>query len=65
MTNAQLHAAILSLPPDLKRQVENFIEFLLSKPGGQFRKRQLGCAKGLIEIAPDFDDPLSDFKEFM
>ncbi|MBV9468464.1 MAG: DUF2281 domain-containing protein [Abitibacteriaceae bacterium] len=29
------------------------------------RKRQFGSAKGLIAMAPDFDAPLEDFKEYM
>ena len=29
------------------------------------RKRQFGSAKGLISMAPDFDEPLQDFKEYM
>ena len=29
------------------------------------RKRQFGSAKGLITMAPDFDEPLEDFKEYM
>lgn len=29
------------------------------------RKRQFGSAKGLISMAPDFDAPLEDFKEYM
>ena len=29
------------------------------------RKRQFGSAKGLISMAPDFDEPLEDFKEYM
>ena len=27
-------------------------------------QRQLGTARGLIEMAPDFDDPLPDFDEY-
>lgn len=27
--------------------------------------RQPGSAKGLIQMADDFDDPLEDFKEYM
>jgi len=30
----------------------------------QKRKRQFGSAKGLISMAPDFDEPLKDFKEY-
>jgi prevent-host-death family protein len=29
------------------------------------RKRQFGSAKGLISMAPDFDEPLNEFKEYM
>lgn len=29
------------------------------------RKRHFGSAKGLISMAPDFDAPLDDFKEYM
>ncbi len=29
------------------------------------RKRQFGSAKGLISMAPGFDEPLEDFKEYM
>ncbi len=28
------------------------------------RDRKLGSAKGKIQIAPDFDQPLDDFKEY-
>ncbi len=29
------------------------------------RKRQFGSAKGLISMAPGFDEPLQDFTEYM
>ena len=29
------------------------------------RKRHFGSAHGLISMAPDFDEPLDDFKEYM
>ena len=32
---------------------------------GKRRKRHFGSAKGLISMAPDFDEPLDDFKEYM
>lgn len=28
------------------------------------RKRQFGSARGLISMAPDFDEPLDEFKEY-
>lgn len=32
---------------------------------GAKRRRQFGSAKGLITMAHDFDEPLSDFNEYM
>ncbi|MFQ5633664.1 MAG: type II toxin-antitoxin system Phd/YefM family antitoxin [bacterium] len=32
---------------------------------GKKQKRKLGSAKGQICVAPDFDAPLEDFKEYM
>jgi antitoxin (DNA-binding transcriptional repressor) of toxin-antitoxin stability system len=29
------------------------------------KRRQRGSAKGQIEMSPDFDEPLKDFKEYM
>jgi antitoxin (DNA-binding transcriptional repressor) of toxin-antitoxin stability system len=29
------------------------------------RKRQFGSARGLISMAPNFDEPLDDFREYM
>lgn len=29
------------------------------------RQRQFGSARGLIEMADDFDEPLPDFQEYM
>lgn len=29
------------------------------------KKRRLGSAKGLFKIAPDFNEPLDDFKEYL
>lgn len=61
MTDAQLYSAIMALPPDLKGEAMEFIEFLRSKTKPQLNSRQLGCAKGLIELALDFDEPLDSF----
>lgn len=60
-----------NLPSDLKKEVEDFIEFLLEKKkkaeetNTSKRKRIAGTMKGLITISPDFDEPLEDFKEYM
>ncbi|MCG3158552.1 MAG: hypothetical protein DKINENOH_05196 [bacterium] len=36
-----------------------------AEPPSPAKRIQAGSAKGLIEIAADFDAPLEDFKEFM
>jgi hypothetical protein len=67
MTDLQLYTQISSLPADLKKEVSDFVEFLKqkAKPKTRLKKRQLGVAKGLIVMSPDFDAPLDDFKEYM
>jgi Protein of unknown function (DUF2281) len=67
MTDFQLYAQISALPADLKKEVSDFVEFLKqkAKPKTKLKKRQLGVAKGLITMSPDFDEPLEDFKEYM
>ena len=67
MTDLQLYTQISSLPADLKKEVSDFVEFLKqkAKPKTRLKKRQLGAAKGLIGMSPDFDAPLDDFKEYM
>jgi uncharacterized protein DUF2281 len=67
MTDLQLYTQISSLPADLKKEVSDFVEFLKqkAKPKTRLKKRQLGAAKGLILMSPDFDEPLEDFKEYM
>lgn len=67
MEHAHLYTKINSLPKDLKSQVSDFIDFLLSKKKETSHKKKpvFGCAKGQIYISPDFDEPLEDFKEYM
>lgn len=68
MSTADLFVKIQSLPEDLQKQVQDFVEFLLQrkkiapKAG---KKRVAGLMKGQIHIADDFDAPLDDFKEYM
>lgn len=67
MEFTHIYTKLNYLPPDLKLQVIDFIDFLLSKKKKQIKKKspEFGCAKGQIFISPDFDDPLDDFKEYM
>ncbi|HNA34618.1 MAG TPA: DUF2281 domain-containing protein [Flavobacteriales bacterium] len=62
-----------SLPEDVRRQVLDFIDFLMlrpdrtrKEPAKQNGKKPIsGLLKGKIRIADDFDAPLDDFKEYM
>ena len=65
MTDAELYEQIMSLPPDLRKEASDFIASLKIRSMNRPKERQLGCAKGLISIAPDFDEPLEDFKDYM
>lgn len=67
MTELQLYIKINRLPDDMKKEVSDFIDFLLSKRGKAKKSKQpvYGCASGEILLSPDFDAPLDDFKEYM
>jgi hypothetical protein len=67
MEQAQLYSKISVLPTDLQAEVNDFVDFLLSKKkkDSKTKKPIFGCAKGEIHITPDFDEPLEDFKEYM
>ncbi len=67
MEQIQLYKKIIHLPENLKSEVNDFVDFLLSKNKKKdtLRQPKFGCAKGLIYISPDFDEPLNDFKEYM
>ena len=69
MSSADLFVKIESLPEDLRKQVIDFVEFLLArgkKPEPLKKKKRIaGLMKGQIHIAEDFDAPLDDFKEYM
>lgn len=68
MTDLQLYNKLASLPDDLKKEAEDFIDLLVEKtkkvkPG---KKAPIpGLAKGLIKMKEGFDDPLEDFKDYM
>lgn len=56
------------LPEQLKQEVLHYVEFLQAKYNAQNRKpkkRKAGSAEGKFKLAPDFDEPLEDFKEYM
>ena len=68
MTDFQLLTKISTLPPDLKKEVEDFVDFLKSKTSNtkpKKTKRLLGKGKGTAVIKENFDDPIEDFKDYM
>ncbi|HRN37832.1 MAG TPA: DUF2281 domain-containing protein [Flavobacteriales bacterium] len=69
MSTADLFVKIESLPTELRKELIDFLEFLLqrNKPRkeGPRRGGVPGLAKGRIVIADDFDAPLDDFKPYM
>ena len=67
MNSLSLYTKLETLPQELKQEVSDFIDFLIKKQAAARQKLvpQFGSAKGKIEMAPDFDAPLDDFKEYM
>lgn len=67
MTDLRLYSELSALPPDLKKEVQDFIAFLKTKAREQNtnKQREFGAAKGFFEMHNDFDEPLDDFKDYM
>jgi hypothetical protein len=53
------------LPEPAQLAVLNFVEKLSENTIAQTKVPKAGSAKGLIQIKPDFDQPLEDFKPYM
>jgi hypothetical protein len=69
MTNAELvYEHLKKLPESAVAEVLDFVELLEQKqrPEGEAAKapRQPGSARGQVWMAPDFDAPLEDFKDY-
>ena len=60
MTDLQLYTKLSSLPPTLRAEVNDFVDFLLSKKkkAVKTKKPKFGYAKGQFKMLPDFDEPL-------
>jgi hypothetical protein len=67
MTDLKLYTELSTLPTDLKKEVQDFIEFLKARVKKQnpIKQRKFGAAKGFFTMHNDFDEPLEDFKEYM
>jgi len=59
MNTQQLVHDVEVLPPELQKQVVDFVSFLKKQQVG-IRKRTIGEYKGKIHISDDFDAPLGD-----
>lgn len=67
MDNVSLYSKINSLPKNLQKEVQDFVEFLqtkIKKESGN-KPRAFGCLKGKIKMAEDFDAPMEDFNDYM
>lgn len=70
MDNVLLYSKLASLPENMKSEVSDFIDFLMTKARKEKKtnvqaKPQFGSAKGMFKMNADFDEPLDDFKEYM
>lgn len=76
MTDQLVLLQLKQLPEELKKEVLDFIGYLFSKyqlleknkmiQGPlQRNKPAFGCGAVKVVMAPDFDAPLADFKEYM
>ena len=71
MNDALYNSKYSSLPDELKKQVNDFIDALLlkNKKSKKEKKKKegpkYGFAKGMFKMSKDFDEPLDDFKDYM
>lgn len=54
----------IQLPPEYVDQDLRITVCALAELPPAQAKRQLGWMKGPLELSPDFDEPLDDFREF-
>jgi len=66
MKQSKLYSTFESLPPNLKKEVNDFVDFLLSNYKPEAKKpAKFGSAKGKIKMSTDFDGPIDDFEGYM
>lgn len=70
MTEKLILSEMYQLPENLKLEVLHFIAFLKQEYTSQkvekkVGERIFGKSKGKYKLAPDFDAPIDDFKEYM
>ena len=68
MNETEFFQEFHTLSPFLKKEVEDFTQFLKTKYAAvlpQKKERKFGYAKGFFTMMPDFDEPLEDLKDYM
>ncbi len=68
MTDIDIYIKLTTLPDEMKKEVDDFVDFLKLKSiskGKVKKQRKSGLAKGLIQMKEGFDEPLEDFKDYM
>ena len=67
METIVLEQKVKQLPPQARRAVSDYVDFLLFKYSvGQLVKPFAGCMKGTVTwMSEDFNEPLDDFKDYM
>ncbi len=63
-----LIAKLMALPPDMRQEVLQFVDFLLYKAKEELpinnQNRKAGFGQVRFTMSADFDEPLDDFKEY-
>jgi len=69
MSDLSLYIRMFNLSNQLKTEVSDYLDFLISKnthkKNSGKKHPTAGCMKGTFKMSPDFDEPLDDFKEYM
>lgn len=69
VTDAILIADIMSLPKEKKAEIAEHVQRLKAadeeKGAKKHPRRRAGSMLGAFTMAPDFDEPLEDFEEYM
>jgi len=70
MDNVFLYSKLATLPDNMRTEVADFIDYLISKAQKDKAVNPLptpkfGSGKGMFKMNSDFDEPLEDFKEYM
>jgi hypothetical protein len=69
MSDLNLYIKLSTLPQSIKAEIIDYMEFITSRRKQAKTHAELhpkaGCMKGTFIMSPEFDEPLTDFKEYM